>query len=85
MAFKPAPFAEKKNAKSAAPENSILDLIELRCGADGFATRQEAATHKAAQGHTPGIRNVKRAGGTPALRKPGVGRPAHVKSRRGRN
>jgi hypothetical protein len=36
---KPAPFAEKKNAKDAAPENSIRDSIELRCYAKEFATR----------------------------------------------
>ena len=32
---KPAPFAEKKNAKDAAPENSMRDLSELWCEAGG--------------------------------------------------
>jgi hypothetical protein len=40
----PAPFAEKKNAKDAAPENSVCGLIELRCDGGGFATRPEEFT-----------------------------------------
>jgi hypothetical protein len=38
---KPAPFAEKKSAKDAAPENSMSGLIGLRCDAGGFATRPD--------------------------------------------
>jgi hypothetical protein len=34
-----APFAEKKNAKDAAPENSNRDLNELRRDTKGLATR----------------------------------------------
>jgi hypothetical protein len=34
-ASKPAPFAEKKNAKDAAPAKSIRDAIEGRCEAEG--------------------------------------------------
>jgi hypothetical protein len=37
----PAPFAEKKNAKDAAPENSIRDLIKLWSDTEGFATRPD--------------------------------------------
>ena len=39
---KPAPFAEKKSAKDAAPGNSMSGLIGLRCDAGGFATRRYA-------------------------------------------
>jgi hypothetical protein len=31
--FKPAPFAEKKNAKDAAPAKSIRGAMEVRCEA----------------------------------------------------
>ena len=34
-ASKPAPFAEKKNAKDAAPAKSIRSAIEARCEAEG--------------------------------------------------
>jgi hypothetical protein len=34
-ASKPAPFAEKKNAKDAAPAKSIRDAIAVRCDAEG--------------------------------------------------
>jgi hypothetical protein len=33
-AFKPAPFAEKKNAKDAAPAKSIRGAMEFRCVAE---------------------------------------------------
>jgi hypothetical protein len=32
---KPAPFAEKKNAKDAAPAESIRGATEVRCEAEG--------------------------------------------------
>jgi len=41
---KPAPFAEKKNAKDAAPENSMRGSIQLRCDAEGFATRRPGSS-----------------------------------------
>jgi hypothetical protein len=41
-----APFAEKKIAKDAAPENSIRDLVEFRCDAKGFATRPLSNTQR---------------------------------------
>jgi hypothetical protein len=34
-------FAEKKVAKDVTPENSNCGLNELRCDAEGFATRPE--------------------------------------------
>src|SRR5271156_4955422 len=38
-ASKPAPFAEKKNAKSAAPANSMVPSVDVRCLVEGSATR----------------------------------------------
>jgi hypothetical protein len=34
-ASKPAPFAEKKSAKDAAPAKSIHGAMEVRCEAEG--------------------------------------------------
>jgi hypothetical protein len=70
--FKPAPFAEKKNAKDAAPAKSNRGAIEVRCQAEGCATRRASgkircraeACPPARKAAPPAIQNCPGDGGT---------------------